>query len=322
MKGCIDIIIVNWCSGDQLHDVVSSIEKFHGNEVASVIVVDNASTDDSLSKVEKITDLPFPIHIIRNTQNLGFGVACNQGAEVGQGEYILFLNPDTRLHENSLTVPLRFMREPKNDKVGICGIQLIDEDGRVSRTCARFPSLAVFMVQMMGLNKLPGFRSWSLQMDDWAHTDTRDVDHVIGAFYFVRRAVFESLNGFDKRFFVYLEDLDLSLRANQAGWRSVYLATVRAFHAGGGTSRNIKAARLFYSLRSRLLYGIKHLPKIQAWTLIGLTLMVEPFPRVIFALLRGGLTDVANTFTGYRMLYAWIFKDFTINKQGLYGKEF
>ncbi|MDA3878116.1 MAG: glycosyltransferase, partial [Halothiobacillus sp.] len=129
------------------------------------------------------------------------------------------------------------------------------------------------------------------------------VDHVIGAFFLMRRSLFDSLNGFDQRFFVYLEDLDLSLRARQAGWRSVYLAEARAFHAEGGTSRQVKAHRLFYSLRSRLLYGFKHFRPWQAWALFGVTLVVEPISRTIFSLLRGGVQDVRNTLRGYSMLY-------------------
>ena len=119
----------------------------------------------------------------------------------------------------------------------------------------------------------------------------------------MRRSVFEALNGFDERFFVYLEDVDFSLRAKQAGWKTAYLTDAQAFHAGGGTSSQVKAARLFYSLRSRLLYGFKHFPSWQAWVLLWITLLVEPFSRTVFSLIRGGTRDVRNTWSGYGMLY-------------------
>jgi hypothetical protein len=267
-----------------------------------MIVVDNASTDASLTHVEALTDLPFPFHIIRNLANRGFGVACNQGAALAGSAYMLFLNPDTRLFQHSLSVPLDFMRRPENADVGILGIQLVDEYNHVARSCARFPSLGIFIAQALGLNRLPGLRHLNTHMSEWPHDKTAVVDHVIGAFYLMRRSLFELLGGFDERFFVYLEDLDVSLRARQAGWRSVYLADAKAFHAGGGASRQVKAYRLFYSLRSRLLYGFKHFTSFRAWLLVGVTLLVEPLTRVLFSLMNGGMADVRNTLKGYGML--------------------
>jgi GT2 family glycosyltransferase len=160
-----------------------------------------------------------------------------------------------------------------------------------------------FAAQALGLNKLPTLRPWGHRMEDWDHLSTRQVDHVIGAFYLIRRSAFELLKGFDERFFVYFEDLDLSLRAHLAGLQSIYLASAQAFHAGGGTSRQIKALRLFYSLRSRLQYAFKHFSPLQCWLLVGLTLFPEPVSRSFFFLLRGGFAEVGNTLRGYVMLY-------------------
>lgn len=119
----------------------------------------------------------------------------------------------------------------------------------------------------------------------------------------IRREVFEALGGFDERFFVYLEDLDLSFRAHKAGWKSMYLAEAQAYHAGGGTSRQVKAHRLFYSLRSRLLYGFKHFPRWQAWVLVGMTGVIEPFTRTAWCLARGDWAGVRHTWQAYRMLW-------------------
>jgi len=297
-----DIVIVNWNAGPQLAEAVASIVQYHHDLISSVIIVDNASIDDSLALVEAITGSQFPVHIIHNTENLGFAAACNQGAELASSAYLLFLNPDTRLFENSLSVPLAFMQRPENADVGIVGIQLVDEHNHIARSCARFPSLGIFAAQTLGLNRLPGLRHFTHPMAEWNHENTQQVDQVIGAFFLMRHPPFKFLGGFDERFFVYFEEVDLSLRARQAGWRSVYLAEARAFHAEGGTSRQVKAHRLFYSLRSRLLYGFKHFTPWQAWALLGVTLVVEPVSRSIFSLLRGGVQDVRNTLSGYSML--------------------
>ncbi len=278
----LSIIIVNWNAGNQLIEAVTSIVEFHHGLVATVIVVDNASTDDSLVLIEKIQEWPFQLKIIRNADNLGFAAACNQGAAMASTPYLLFLNPDTRLFANSLSQPLAFMEDKNNQRVGICGIQLIDEEGHVARSCARFPTLFTFFIQAMGLNKLPWFRRFSLHMTEWDHASTQVVDHVMGAFFLVRRSLFDKLKGFDQRFFVYLEDLDFSYRASLLGYQSVYLTEAQVFHAGGGTSRQVKAARLFYSLRSRLLYGFKHFSVPAAWIVLLLTILVEPVSRIVF----------------------------------------
>jgi len=297
------IVIVNWNAGAQLSDCVASVARYHHGLVSSVIIVDNASTDDSLARVEALNTSGLQLQIIRNATNRGFASACNQGAELADGDYLLFLNPDARLFENSLSAPIAFLEQTANRKVGIVGIQLTDEQGLIARSCARFPTLGIFAAHAIGLNRIPGLRHLNMHLTDWAHDETRAVNHVIGAFYLMRRSLFESLSGFDERFFVYLEDLDLSLRASEAGWRSVYLAEAQAFHAGGGTSCQVKAHRLFYSLRSRLIYGFKHFRPWQAWALVFVTMAVEPFARTIFALIGGGLADVRNTWRAYGMLF-------------------
>lgn len=299
----IAIIIVNWNAGEQLCDVVSSVATHHGCLVSSVIIVDNASNDGSIERVETLIDLPFNIQIIRNTENLGFGRACNQGATLADSEYLLFLNPDTLLFDSSLTVPIAFMQQPENVSVGIVGIQLVDENSHIARSCSRFPSVRIFLAQALGFNRLPSLQHLSQAMVEWDHASTRQVDQVIGAFFLVRRSVFVSVGGFDERFFVYFEEVDFSFRTRQAGYRSVYLAEAQAFHAGGGTSQQVKAHRLFYSIRSRLLYGFKHFKLWQAWLLLVVSLGVEPISRVIFAFIKGTSEDVRNTLNAYRMLY-------------------
>jgi GT2 family glycosyltransferase len=130
------------------------------------------------------------------------------------------------------------------------------------------------------------------------------VDHVIGAFFCVRRELFEDLGGFDERFFVYLEDLDFSLRARKTGRTAYYLADAAAFHKGGGTSEQVKAHRLFYSLRSRLLYAFKHFKRYQAWIISAVTMLLER------SLARcGPLFAAPFRSTGYVAGYAMLWRD-------------
>jgi len=129
---------------------------------------------------------------------------------------------------------------------------------------------------------------------------------VIGAFFLVRRNVYESLGGFDERFFVYREDLDFSLRAKQAGWSSYFLRDAHAYHRCGGSSEQIKSIRLFYSVRSRLLYSFKHFSHLEATGLLIGTVFVEPIFRMTWAAKKRSFGEIGQTFGAWLRLYCWI----------------
>jgi GT2 family glycosyltransferase len=297
----LDIVIVNWNSGKQLCQSLASIESAEQDSfiLSRVCVVDNASQDDSVNEIEQYE---LPIQIIHNDQNKGFAVACNQGARGSKADYLLFLNPDVRLFKDSLLIPTAFMERPENEKVAIVGIQLVDASRRVARTCARFPRPGRFFSKMLGLDQLFPKLFPSHFMREWDHSETRIVDQVMGAFFLVRRSVFESLGSFDERFFVYFEEVGFSYRVYQAGWKSVYLATAQAYHAGGGTSKQIKARRLFYSLRSRILYGYKYFGFFSATLVMLGTILIEPFSRLIWAGLHRSLQEAIQTVQAYSLL--------------------
>jgi GT2 family glycosyltransferase len=299
----LDIIIVNWNTGQQLRACLGSVSSASRSEFGlnRVVVVDNASNDGSTNTSR---ELGLPVTMIYNRINRGFAAGCNQGAHASQADYLLFLNPDARLFGDSLSKPLNFMEQPGNEGVGICGIQLIDDRGRISRTCARFPKPTHFLFKMVGLDRLfPRFFP-SHFMTEWDHRESRLVDQVIGAFFLVRRSLFEALRGFDERYFVYWEDLDFSLRARQAGWRSVYLADAQAFHRGGGSSGQVRATRLLYALRSRILYGYKHFGWWPATGLMLGTLFLEPWMRLAFAAVRCSGEELMATVKGYLLLWS------------------
>jgi len=299
-----DIIIVNWNSRGLLRDCLRSITiaADQGSfKLNRVVVVDNASSDGSADDLEEPR---IPLFIVRNELNRGFAAACNQGEKGSRADYLLFLNPDTFLHEDSLAKPLIFMENRFNQDIGIIGIQLVDNKGEIARTCARFPTPARFFSKMLGLDRLFPNAFPSHVMMEWDHQESREVDHVIGAFFLIRRFIFEELGGFDERFFVYLEDLDFSFRARRAGWRSFYLADAKAYHKGGGTSEKVKARRLFYSLQSRIFFGYKHFGRWPATGLMFGTLLVEPLARFTLSASRHDPGELVETMKGYSFLWA------------------
>ncbi len=293
----LSIVIVNWNGGELLANCLASLERGLGAlaREAEVIVVDNGSSDASM---QAATARP-GVMAICNGANLGFGRACNIGARVARGGVLLFLNPDCEVGPGSIE---RCLEALQSADVGACGVALTDAGGQVWRSCHRFPRLADFAARILGL-QFASARFSGGAMTQWDHAGDADVDHVIGAFYAIRRELFERLGGFDERFFVYLEDLDLSLRIRQAGLRVRFLGAPASFHVGGGLSGQIKARRLFYATRSRILYAYKHFPRWQAHLHLGLTLFVEPFTRAALALARGSFEAVRETGAGFAMLW-------------------
>jgi len=273
-----DIVIVNWNSGDDLGNCLATVYSSAKieNILGEVIVVDNASSDSSLDGAAE-----FPgVKVLRNTINRGFAAACNQGARQCRNSFILFLNPDVVLEKDSLESALNALSSPARQTVGILGIRLVDEGGKVWRSCARFPTPLMFFAKAVGANRLWP-QQLSVIMAEWAHSESREVNHVIGAFFLVKRVLYDSIGGFDERFFVYLEDVDFSLRAKQHGFSSLYSVCATAMHRGGGASRKVKKTRLIYSLLSRLRYARKHFSRsgyIATWVV---TLVVEPISRLL-----------------------------------------
>jgi N-acetylglucosaminyl-diphospho-decaprenol L-rhamnosyltransferase len=279
-RPAIHVVIVNWNSGSQLKECLQSFAAAASDAVAlRLTVVDNASIDGSCEEIEGATNVP--LAIIRNADNRGFGAACNQGAAGSEADYLLFLNPDTRLMPGSLELPARYLQSPEHNAVAIVGIQLLDVDGHVARNTARTPTAWSMIGNSLGVDRLlpaifpPHF------VTEWAHDETRDVDQVMGAFFLVRRSVFERLGGFDERFFVYYEDLDFAARARALGFSSVYLTGAQAFHRGQGTTANATARRMFYFSRSKILFARKHFGAFGAYAVIAVTLTLEPLARML-----------------------------------------
>jgi N-acetylglucosaminyl-diphospho-decaprenol L-rhamnosyltransferase len=300
MSCSLDIIIVNWNAGAYLRDCLASIAHTQaGPEIRRVTVVDNASSDGSLDGLQ---DLPVPLEVIRNNHNVGFAAACNQGAADSTADYLLFLNPDTRLFPNTLKTVTRFMESEQAREIGICGVQMVDGDGMPEVSCARFPSPRVLFGEMTGMCRFfpqlfPRHQLTSAQVQE-----SRFVDQVIGAFYFVRRQLFAALGGFDERYFIYFEEVDFALRARRHGSRSYFLKQARVFHAEHVSSNQVRGRRLYHLLRSRILFTYKHWPRWQANIFLVATMTIELVARIAGAAARRSGSNVSATLSAYRLL--------------------
>jgi GT2 family glycosyltransferase len=301
LPGSIHIVIVNWNTGHCLRDCLRSIAAAAGDEVAltRVTVVDNASVDGSAAGLDH---LDLPLEVVRNRRNVGFAAGCNQGAAGAAADHLLFLNPDTRVFPDTLAVVTAFMDSDEARSVGICGADVLDPSGDHAISSARFPTLRVMAGKVTGLSRiLPGtFPSHHLTPAETR--ESRFVDQVIGAFFLVRRPLFERLGGFDEDYFIYYEEVDFARRALAVGARSYLLKEARVVHAGSVSAGQQRDARLYHSLRSRQRYARRHWPRRHAHLLAVLTVLVELPARLATALLRRSRTDVSATLSAYARL--------------------
>lgn len=294
----VDIVTVNWNAGPQLEACVASVRAMEPDAVDRFIVVDNGSKDGS-------ADFPCDwerLVVDRTGENLGFGRGCNRGAAQGDAPYLLFLNPDTRMTEQAISAAAAFLDAPENAIYGICGIKLIDEQGRVTRHCARFPTMVTFASIIVGLDRILPGRAPSLLMADFDHRTSRPVDHVQGAFYLIRRELFEALGGFDDDYFVYLEDLDLSLRARSRGALCFYFAETEAFHRGGGTSSQARGTARFYGIEARFIYVRKHFGPVARFVHGLLSYAVEPAATIAWSLIRHRGRGIGHVLRGFGLM--------------------
>jgi N-acetylglucosaminyl-diphospho-decaprenol L-rhamnosyltransferase len=296
-RASVHVVIVNWNSRAQLRECLASFAAVAVDDIANsrVTIVDNASVDGSCDNLPAT----LPIAVIRNPDNRGFAAACNQGAAGAASDFFLFLNPDTRLMRGSLEIPARYLQSG-HEHAGIVGIQLVDSDGQVTPNTARAPTPSLMIGNSIGLDRLMPSVFPPHFVTEWAHDETRTVEQVMGAFFFVRRSVFEALGGFDERFFVYYEDMDFAVRARKLGWSSVYLATAQAFHRGQGTTDAATEQRIFYFARSRILYARKHFGPLGGFAVMITTLLLEPFARIVASPQSAGVT---------RRAFAMLWKD-------------
>ena len=243
----LSIVIVSYNVKYFLEQCLSSVKLAINNIQAEVIVIDNCSTDSTIEYLEpKFSFAKF----IKNKENFGFGKANNLALKLCKGEYVLFLNPDTILPENILKECLYFFQS--NNNAGAIGVQMLDGSGSFLAESKRaFPSPFVSFCKLTGLSALfprsGVFNKYALGSLD--KTEIHEVDVLSGAFLMARKNLLQQLNGFDETFFMYGEDIDLSYRLQQTGFKNYYLGNLKIIHFKGESigAEKIKHARSFYN---------------------------------------------------------------------------
>lgn len=258
----ISFIIVSWNVRDLLRRALESIRADAAAYETEIIVVDNASQDGTVEMLRG----EFPnVRVIANTANRGFTRGNNQALQIAKGRFLFLINPDTELMSGATRGLVEFMAEPANVQVGIVGPQLIYADGTLQSSRRRFPTFSTALLESTKLQQwFPRNRTLGkYYMQDTRDDATQDVDWVVGAAMFVRRAVYEQIGGLDENFFMYSEELDWCKRAKDAGWRVVYLPCARILHYEGKSSEQVLAQRDIYFHSSKVCYFKKYYGVLQ-----------------------------------------------------------
>jgi GT2 family glycosyltransferase len=277
----LSIVIVSWNVKDILCDCLDSIVRSSTAFAYEIIIVDNASTDGTADHVRK----KYPsICIIENSENQGFARASNQGALQAQGQYLFFLNPDTILFDDTLSRLVEFMES--NPDIALCGPRIQNDDGTLQESVRNFPSwrgafYRYTILKYLGLFK-SHFQRWHNRGFDY--NKQTDIDQLIGAAILIRKGIFEQIGGFDERYFVYYEEVDLCHRLKTGGYRMTYYPGVRMIHLGGKSTEQIPAKTRFMRLQSLLIYFRKN-TQIGFYMPLSLIFKVGVLSRQIYEIL-------------------------------------
>ena len=232
----LSVIIVNYNVRHFLELCLKSVQAAIQSLDAEIIVVDNASADDSCEMVKTL----FPdVILIANTDNVGFSKANNQGVAIAKGEYVCILNPDTFVTEDTFTKLLDFAHKTPN--MGAVGTRLIDGTGRFLPESKRnLPTPKVAFQKIFG----SGTSYYANQLKESA---IGSVTVLVGAFMFLKRAVYQEVNGFDEQYFMYGEDIDLSYTIEKAGYQNYYFGDAAIIHyKGESTAKDAVYRKRFY----------------------------------------------------------------------------
>jgi len=239
----LSIIIVNYNSLENLNDCLRSVSEKIDFSKCEIIVVNNETSPIDASLFS------FPIKIIENGKNLGFGAACNIGAKNATEELLFFLNPDTQIISGDINEVLKKFQN--NPSIGIIAPKILTQDGSI---------------QTWSFGKeitLPGLLKNNLLSEKPTVVETEtEADWVSGAAFFIKKALFEKIGGFDEKFFMYFEDIDLCKRARQHSFRIMIHPDFKIMHIGGKSFDDKKTQKKYY-FRSQDYYFQKHFGLLQ-----------------------------------------------------------
>lgn len=307
----VSVIIVNWNTRRILYDCLTSIYRETKACSFEIIVVDNNSTDHSVQMVKR----EFPqVILIENSKNLGFATANNQGIRIARGRYILLLNSDVVILDNTISKMISFA--DSNRGTGIAACRVSDPDRTLQSTCFMFPSLFNMLLSLTYLQKLfprsTFFGRERMGWFDW--NDVCEVDVVAGCFMLIRREAIEQVGLMDERYFMYGEETDWCYRFKQAGWKVMFAPVAEIIHIGGSSSKQMKPEMILQLWASILCFFNKHRSRLSyylACLLVALFFLLRvPFKLISAVFLKSERYSCWQTAKTYvigavKTLFGW-----------------
>lgn len=246
-------VIVSWNTKAFVTECIQSLLDTVPAGILEIIVVDNGSSDDSVDAFRQ----RFPnIRVFERGTNEGFARATNFGVKNATGEYVIFVNSDTKVYPGCIPELHRYMQE--HPEVGMATPRIIGPDGRSQHVVGPIPNLKRGLLAAVGFSpaRCPCCRDATESIPDKGLPE--DVDLIMLCFAIVRRSAIADVGLLDENFFMYGEDVDYSKRFRDKGWRLVFLPSARTFHYGGGSSERAPVRFYLELLRARMQYFQKH----------------------------------------------------------------
>ncbi len=283
----LSIIIINWNTQGLLKDCLSSIYKNPPTTSFEVIVVDNASDDGSQQMVRRGYSR---VHLIENTENLGFAKANNIGIEACKGDAILLLNSDTLVHGDVLDRCIDYLEQ--NTDVGAVGCRVLNADNSLQHSTSQFPCFLNLLLQTTALDRVtavPALQRYRMQY--WKRNDTKPVDTVSGCFIMTTKTVFEKVGLLDGSFFFFGEETDWCKRVRDNGLEVHFAPVGSITHFGGGSSKGLNHKRDLMLTQATVRLHLKHNGVFSALSVFLLLLVFNASRAAFWTLKSAGHTN-------------------------------
>ena len=249
----LSIVILNYQTFELTKNTINSIFEYEYPFSYEVLLVDNASGDDSLSRLKDY--FKDNVIFIESSKNNGFAAGNNQALKIAKGKYQLLLNSDTIVWENTLESIYYYME--KHTDVGATGCRVLLENGDLDKACKRsFPNVKNSFFRLFHIPTKSKDDNYNL--DSLPDDGVYEIDCLTGAFMFIRKEALDEVGFLDETFFMYGEDIDLCFRIKQAGWKIVYYGKSKITHFKGASSKKQKSKLIYEFYRAMYVYYKKH----------------------------------------------------------------
>ncbi len=268
----IAVVILNWNGAKLLEQFLPSVVAYSND--ASIYLVDNASTDNSINVIQS----KFPtVKIIQNTNNFGFAKGYNEALQQVEEEYYALINSDIEVTQNWLTPILSiFEKEPNT---GIIQPKILDYK---NKDYFEYAGAAGGFIDKYGYPYCRGRLFETLEKDNNQYNDACDIFWASGACFFIRKEIYRKLDGFDDDFFAHQEEVDLCWRAFNLGYKAKYTSKSTVFHVGGATLNESNPKKTFLNFRNSLLMLVKNLPKNKLFQILFIRLLLDGIAGIHF----------------------------------------